>query len=305
MTARILKAVLLTAVVACSLAAQGAPGAPASVTRWNPYLGCWSTSSRGEVGPMVCVVPTTSVDRVEFMTVDGDTVFARTMVDASGTPQPMLRGDCAGWESATWSHDGQRLFMHADYACAKGRTLRSDAILSMTRSDAFTHLERRTNSDTAEVRAMHFIVQLDTTVFPAEVRQRLTSYRPLAVSDSELVTVPPVAASDVLEAATMLDPKVVQAWLADRGDSTDLSTTDLRVLRVASEGNLRSDWRALAGVRWGRRSTSSVDFPAAFRTGDIDWGGEPTAGRMLTPATVGWGQAYPGYQSGFTWHGWP
>ena len=225
----------LVAALVAPLGAQAAPAAGV-VTSWSPYLGCWSTSSSGAIGPMVCVVPTDDRARVEFMTVDGDSVIARTFVDASGKRVSALRSGCTGWETGTWSGDGQRLLMHAEFRCTGSPVQRSDAILSLSHADAFTHVERNLTRNDAPARVVNFIVQLDTTVFPTEVRRRLPHLRPLAIETAELETRAEPSPAAVVEAASELDQAVVEAWLADGGDVSDQTSTMVRVVRGAALG---------------------------------------------------------------------
>lgn len=224
--------------LAVSVAPVGAQTANTAgvVTSWSPYLGCWSTSSGGTIGPMVCVVPTEDRARVEFMTVDGDTVIARTFVDASGKRVSALRPGCSGWETGKWSGDGQRLLMHAEFRCKDSPMQRSDAILSLSHADAFTHVERNLVRDDAPARVVTFIVQLDTTVFPAEVRRRLPHLRPLALETAELETLAELSSASVVEAASELDPTVVETWLAERGEVSTQTSTMLRVVHSAALG---------------------------------------------------------------------
>ena len=184
------------------LQAQSTSGAPGVVTSWTPFYGCWSTSSSGRIGPMVCVVPGATRAQVEFMTVDGDSVIGRTMVDASGKRVPALRTGCTGWEQGTWASDGQRLLMHAEYRCTKRPVQRSDAVLSLSHTDAFTQVERNLSDWRAPARVVNFIVQLDTTLFPVEVRRRLPHLRPLALETAELETLPDIASGVIVEAAS-------------------------------------------------------------------------------------------------------
>ncbi len=170
------------------------------------------------------------------MTVDGDSVVARTFVDASGKRVSAMRPGCRGWETGKWSGDGQRLLMHAEFRCDGSAVQRSDAIISLSHADAFTHVERNLGRDDAPVRVINFIVQLDTTVFPTEVRRRLPHLRPLAVETTELETLPELAPSAVVEAASTLDPDVVEAWLADRGEVSTQTATMVRVVRSAALG---------------------------------------------------------------------
>ena len=232
-------ALSLAAVAGCTavlISPLGAQSAPAVITSWSPFLGCWSTSSAGAIGPMVCVVPGDSHDEVEFMTVDGDSVIARTVLDASGRRVATRRPGCTGWENGRWAADGQQLLMHAEYRCKDRRVQQSDAILSLTRTDAFTHVERNITDARMPARVVNFIVQLDTTVFPREVRRRLPYLRPLAIETSELEITSPVTPGVVVEAASSLDPDVVQTWLADRGQLSPESSTMTRLVYNAARG---------------------------------------------------------------------
>lgn len=185
---------------------------------------------------MVCVVPTASVDRVEFMTVEGDSVVGRAMVDASGTRLPVSRPGCTGWERGRWSADGRRLLMNAEYRCGDAPVQRSDAIIAPTHFDAFTHIERTTSGDRGVALRVHFIVQLDTTTFPREVRQRMTHLRPLSV-ELETLEAPVLASpSAIVEAAAALDGEVVEAWLDETGQRNADMASAVRILHVAARG---------------------------------------------------------------------
>ncbi|MBC7841527.1 MAG: hypothetical protein H7099_04420 [Gemmatimonadaceae bacterium] len=273
---------------------------------WAPFLGCWSTSSNGVVGPMVCVVPGDSAKRVEFLTIDRDSVSGRTIIDASGTPRAQVRGECAGFEEARWSSDQRRLYIHADYRCRNGSKQRGDAIVAMTHSDAFTQVEGVITGRETRTTTVNFIVQLDTTIFPAEVKRRLSSYRTLSRNDGELETMAAVSASDITDAATNLDPAVVQAWLADRGDRPDLTAKDLRALRVASDISLRSNSLVMPNARGRAARYLGVSYqqsPDAILRWQGYRGEQFPTNILVTPAMVNF--SYPGMSRRFTWGGWP
>lgn len=264
---------------------------------WAPFFGCWSTSSGGAQGPMVCVVPVDSADRVEFMTVDADSVVGRTVVDASGTRRAQLRGGCVGWEEARWSTDQRRLYIHADYSCGNGRKQRADAIIAMTRTDAFTQVEGAITSRETRTNVVNFIAQLDTTIFPAEVKRRLSSDRPRARNDGELEAVNAVSESDVTDAATNLDPAVVQAWLADRGERTEMSVSEMRSLRLASVAASRPPLIVPRAMARTFLAAGYQNIPAALRRLDRDdYRGESAPTNILvTPAMVNFGGSGTGF----------
>ncbi len=288
--------------------AVGAPvgaqqSVPARFEPWTPFLGCWSTSSSGVVGPMVCVVPGASRNRVEFMTVSGDSVVARTEIDASGAPRPQARGNCLGWEGASWSPDQRRLYMHADYSCSNGTKQRADAIIAMTHADAFTQVEGTLFRDSTPTRVVNYIVQLDTTAFPTEVRRRLGSYRALAQLSSDLETMVAVSPSEVMDAAMNVEPAVVDAWLNDRGERPELSVPELRTLRRASEAAVPfrplivPNPRGRSFLARGYQFIPYQVIPYALPRIDDYRGDQYPTNIVVTPAMVNFGGSASGFPS--------
>ena len=303
---------LAVAASATAVRAQTDTARTAVIDSWSPFIGCWSTSSGGAVGPMVCVVPSDSQQRVEFLTVADDSIVARTVVDASGRTRQFAHGTCATAESARWSDDGRRLFMHAETRCAGGHVARSDAIIARSRSDAFSHIETITSSRTASPRVVNFIVQLDSTVFPAEVKRRLPYYRPLALEETELTSLDTVVSSAIVEAASEVDPSVVEAWLADRGQRSDFDLRTLRTIQAAALGrerprNLRplGSGGSLAWLTFNRLRDPQFGVPLFMNGAFYDQVAANTSrmSYVITPEMVGFGLPYVGYSGGFTWGG--
>lgn len=219
--------------------------AQADTTRRNPwefYHGCWSTSSNGAIGPMICVVPDSTPQRVEMLSVVNDVIVSRVKIDADGVARPFVRGTCLGYERANWSPDSLRLYMQAEYRCRKGadKRLTSASVMAPTRADAFTRVERTTSDNAARPVVMNFIVQLDTTFFPAEVKRRITSYRALSTTPEELEVGSIISDSAIAEAARVLDVGVVDAWLQDRGQPTYVDR--LRVMGGRANDKMPPVW---------------------------------------------------------------
>ena len=298
MTQHVVITVML-ALLTAPLAAQtdSTPRSP-----WSFYYGCWSTSSAGAIGPMVCVVPTDSAQRVEFLTLDGDSVMARTSVDASGGLYAYRRGNCRGFERGRWSNDSTRVFIKSDYTCANGGSLTSDALIDRTRSDAFTVIEGDVGTSNRQARVTNFIVQLDTTVFPAEVKRRLQGFRPLQHDVTELERSEPVDIASMVEGANALSSVVLDAWLANRGESPVFAIADRKQQRASARE--REYVRNVLRDPYLRTVDSNMAQPTAWPTWGVDWGAAVSTVYTLTPLSVGFGVPYLGYQGGFTWGGW-
>ncbi len=298
-------------IAAAPSTAQVTPAGQTTATRWNPFLGCWSTSSAGMIGPMVCVVPTDSADQVEFLTVSGDSVVSRSKVDASGVEKLYSRKGCVGIERGRWSADGYRLLMHADYACDKGVDRKSDALIDFTRSDAFSYIETDLKSYRKPSRVVNFIVQLDTTLFPAEVRRRLPEYRPLSFESAELERETVLSTPAVVEATAELDRALVATWLAERGESGMLALAPLSVFTPQEIKWRQQD--ALRGLRrqQGIPTLLSVAWPYVDQGGPyggtwgVNYGFAWPTNYLVTPAMVGFGVPWVDYPGGFRWGGWP
>src|SRR5215471_14071294 len=103
--------VLFASLNAASAFAQARPSDP----RWQPWIGCWTSSTRQGADPFrqVCVVPAAGVSAVDIVTVSGGKIVARERVDASGAKRDTERDGCKGWERAEWSADGRRVFLES------------------------------------------------------------------------------------------------------------------------------------------------------------------------------------------------
>ncbi len=303
-------ALVATVIVAAPVIGQTAPPGQTAPTHWSPFLGCWSTSSSGVIGPMVCVVPTDSADQVEFLTVSGDSVVSRSQIDASGVEKFYSRNGCLGIERGRWSADGRRLLMHADYACEKGVDRKSDALIDFTRSDAFSYVETDLKSYRKPSRVVNFIVQLDTTLFPAEVRRRLPAYRPLSFEAAELEQETGLSTPAVIDALAELDRALVQTWLTERGASGMLAAAPLTVFTPQEIQWRRKD--AERGLRrlQGVPTLLTVSWPYVDQGGPyggtwgVNYGFAWPTNYLVTPAMVGFGVPWVGYVGGFTWGGW-
>src|SRR3954464_13725404 len=124
MTNRLISSALLLAGVASTAAAQNA-----DAPKWSAYAGCWSqVAVQGQedlvTSSKVCIVPT-GPDAADIVSVADKRVVERTHVVADGAHHDVARQSCAGWESASWSPDGRRVYFNSEQLCNGLRRLGS------------------------------------------------------------------------------------------------------------------------------------------------------------------------------------
>src|ERR1044071_2318506 len=107
----------LAGLVASAASAQSLPIAP----RWSSFAGCWEVA--GAEGqdlpksrPRGCVVPT-SEPGAGLISITDRKITDRTHLEGDGARQTVSKEGCAGWEAATWSPNGRRLYLTSDQQC--------------------------------------------------------------------------------------------------------------------------------------------------------------------------------------------
>jgi hypothetical protein len=201
---------------------------------WRAYIGCWATSTATvPVGPMVCVVPTSSAQTVEFVTVDGDSVVSTTPLTASAARVERTRNGCSGWESARWSIDERRLYSDAEYTCADGSKQQQQSIISMRYADTFTRIDGIRSGKGYLARVMHFQVIMDSSVVPPALAARIPSTTQMPSFNARLEAAAELSTADIVDASKALESPIVEAWLADRNQKISANVNDLRAMKAA------------------------------------------------------------------------
>ena len=119
--------------VATPAAAQG------QGPRWQAWLGCWQTSALASTPmdapageSMLCVVPTGEAEAVEIVSVSADQIESRSTIRADGAQHPTQREGCSGWESASWSSTGTRLYLRSEFTCEGGIQRTSSGMMAFS-----------------------------------------------------------------------------------------------------------------------------------------------------------------------------
>ncbi|MDQ6828209.1 MAG: hypothetical protein M3081_05025 [Gemmatimonadota bacterium] len=306
---------------ATSARAQSAQGDP----RWQPWVGCWRAQHAGVGAPVICVVPAAGTSAVDIATIDGDSVIAREHLDANGLHVAKTKDGCAGWQSATWSDDGRRVYTSSEYNCAGGVTRASNGLMSFAPGGDWLDVQAVKVGAGSGVRAQRY---LSAAAIPNGVAgdlgaalRRIDHTPGVAVSPARTAASARVTQSEIIDASRHLDAAVVSAWLVERRQRFSVDARQLVELADARVPDRVID--ALVALSYPRQfaidgGAGDADIRRAEQperggvASDSDWGYGygPTAVMYpsyydpygYAPYGYGAGLSPYGYSNGFGWY---
>jgi uncharacterized membrane protein YgcG len=236
-------AVLATALLLGSAMAVGAQEAQlaSADARWTPWVGCWQASSRdalslelapNKAAPVVCIIPAPGNATVDLVTINGTTAQTPERVDANGTRRAVDREGCKGWETAAFSPDAKRIYLHSEHQCTGNRTRTSTGIMSLTPNGEWLDVQGVKVGAHNGVRVVHYGRVAAPPALGADLRAKLEGQK-LAMTTAVLAATDSVRIADVIEASKQADPLVVQTWLAQRGQGFNMDAKRLTQLADA------------------------------------------------------------------------
>lgn len=211
------------------LQAQGTAQGP----RWQAWLGCWETSAQAaapvdapEVNGMLCVIPTAQVEGVEVVSVADGQVESRSVIRADGQQHDAAREGCAGWESASWSETGTRLYLRSEFTCEGGIERSSSGVMALAPNQDWIDVQAVTAGGNSGVQVVRYRPVASPEAIPAELAASIAS-RSLAEDAARMAAAGRIGPDDVIDASRNLDPLALEAWLLERDQSF---TVDARML---------------------------------------------------------------------------
>lgn len=229
-------ALLAGAVIVSTPSASSAQAAQATTdARWRAWVGCWQPE--GAAGPSaVCVLPAGG-SAVDVVTVVGARVESRERIDASGAQLPSTRDKCAGWDQARWSPHGRRVYLRSEHTC-DGVKVGSTGVMAIAASGEWLDVRGASLAGgPAEVRVRRYQELADSSALPADLRAEVRASaagRESLAAAARANAADGLATTDVVEATREVDPRVVEAWLIERGDRFALDAK--RLLAMADAG---------------------------------------------------------------------
>jgi hypothetical protein len=234
----VIRTALMLAVLIPAAGAVSAQDA-APQPQWQAWIGCWqpagaSLLAEQEAGeaPVLCLVPTSGAAAVEVVSLVGGEVVGRERF-AMGEQQPSSNEGCSGWESATASADGRRVYRQSEQACEGGLQRRASGLMTMLPSGEWLDVQGVSAGGFTDVQA----VRSRPVAAPAAVADEVAAAREgrsLAIDAARRNAAARLEIEHVVEAARTVHPEVIEAWLVEREQGFMLDAR--RLVELADAG---------------------------------------------------------------------
>lgn len=221
--------------------------------RWQAFLGCWipdessaAIGANAVSGSMVCVVPVQNSASVDIATINNRVVVNRDRITANGERSVKNADDCPGWESATWSADGHRIFTRSEFACSANLTVKGSGVFAISSAGDWVQVQGNTVGLNAGARVLRLrpsdvaltpgsIIADGSTVTTVPVQSRFAQQAIRTAAGG------PTDAGALLDIAQNVDEQVAQAWLSEFGVSTKVNAQQLVALSKAGMSSNLTD----------------------------------------------------------------
>lgn len=222
MTERRGAAVVAAAFAILALASFVGPVAAQESGRWTAWLGCWEPAAErlgpAEVdnAPRLCIESAGAGVRVIASAQDQPS--AERVLIADGQRHDLSMGGCTGWESATWSAYGARLYVDSRLEC-EGVERNVSGVMAMLPGGEWLDIRAVKPGAAGAVRVVRYRAASEPSMD-----------RALAVETARAAAAAPLTPQEVVEAVERTQPEVVEALLLERGDGFDLDGATLSML---------------------------------------------------------------------------
>jgi hypothetical protein len=214
-------------------ALRGASDAPGSDGRWSAWYGCWRPDAVEGMAPpehVICVVPT-SGEGVTIATIANGRIVSEQPIIADGSRHAVDAGGCKGFETATWSADGRRVFLKSDLNCGPDVQRTSTGILALVSTGSYVDVQAVDVGGEKASRTVRYVALPDNEV-PAVIADRLGT-ETLARESGRVRAAAPLDFDDIVEATRVVGSDAIDGLLVARRAGFKLDASALRTLASA------------------------------------------------------------------------
>jgi hypothetical protein len=266
------KALTLTAALGAALAL---PATAQQDARWTPFVGCWAPAGADAEAGLLCFRP--AGVGVEMFNVVGGEITATEPLVADGQPRDVSAEGCEGSERVEFSDDGLRAYTRSEFRCGD-ESRQGSGVMSFVAPNQWIDVRALSVSGDPVAWAQGYQLanaeQLSAQGItdPAAGNQELIRAARVRASRD-------IAIEDVEEAASRVEARAVEVWIAAHETPFELDGDEL--VRLADAGVPESVIDVMVAVSYPDRfvlspegaaseadRTAMVDqYPAGFRPG--------------------------------------
>ncbi len=262
-------------------------------TPWAAFFGCWMSadSTTFVAKPVTCIAPATENGFAALVVTRRGTETLRDItLLANGERVPREDARCTGWEAASFSEGGARLYIVGESTCGTSPTVRRSGLYAILPNGDLLEAAgfRIDNGERLEVERLRLVPASQLVEPLASEMGSLMR----AVEAARLAAAQPLRVDDVIEASARVDAGIAEVWIAEsvrRGRDANfrLAAHDLRTLAAAQVPTRVID--VLVAV------ANPAHFAVAVsEEGAVSAALSPEA-RVTTAGTGGYGSAWGGY----------
>ncbi|HWP36678.1 MAG TPA: hypothetical protein VNL18_03900 [Gemmatimonadales bacterium] len=252
-------------------------------SRWLPWLGCWRAGAESETPDVVvCVRPSLDDNGIEIATIENGQVASSRIIVADGERRAIADEDCSGWQSATFSADGRRVFLRSELTCTDDARRTGSGIMAIASPDEWLDAQA---VGLGSERAPRVSWYRAATGADAPEGFEASAQRMTRAAEARLLASAELSLEDVREAAEHVDPEALVAFLIERNQVFDLDADDVAALADAGVPNDVID--VLVAVSYPGRF--AIDRQAMRASWQPDPPSERRGGRRGYGDPFGWG----------------
>ena len=197
---------------------------------FTPFVGCWEPVDAGDEAGLLCFRPA-GVGVEMFNVVDGEVVSTEP-ITADGSPRSVSAEGCTGFESAALSEDGLRVFTRTEFTC--GDEIRAGSgVMSFITPTQWIDV-RSLEVEGAPVAWVQRYRLADADALADQAVEDPADFDPTLVRAMRTRAAQNIDVEDVAEAASRIETRAVEVWVAANETELDLSGSDL--VRLADAG---------------------------------------------------------------------